>query len=61
MTADKIQRGALLVLEGCDRVGKSTQAKRLVAALKNLGIPAEFRGFPGWFVIFITYVSLINF
>lgn len=42
-----MQRGALLVLEGCDRVGKSTQAKQLVAALNKLGIKAESRGFPG--------------
>ncbi|XP_044014136.1 thymidylate kinase [Aphidius gifuensis] len=41
-----MQRGALLVLEGCDRVGKSTQAKQLVAALNKLGIKAESRSFP---------------
>ncbi|KAI4483323.1 hypothetical protein M0804_008378 [Polistes exclamans] len=39
-------RGALLVLEGCDKVGKSTQAKLLVEALNNLGIPAIGRSFP---------------
>ncbi|KAH0564584.1 thymidylate kinase [Cotesia glomerata] len=41
-----MERGALLVLEGCDRVGKSTQVKRLVKVLNNSGIKAEARGFP---------------
>lgn len=40
-------RGALIVLEGCDRAGKSTQAKLLVNALKQRGIPVEQRAFPG--------------
>ncbi|XP_015113899.1 thymidylate kinase [Diachasma alloeum] len=39
-------RGALLVLEGCDRAGKSTQVKKLVQALNDMGIPAEERRFP---------------
>ncbi|XP_057326503.1 thymidylate kinase [Microplitis mediator] len=41
-----MERGAFLVLEGCDRVGKSTQVKRLVKALNDRGIKAESRGFP---------------
>lgn len=40
-------RGALVVLEGCDRAGKSTQAKLLVHALKQRDIPVEQRAFPG--------------
>ncbi|XP_012269730.2 thymidylate kinase [Athalia rosae] len=40
------KRGALLVLEGCDRAGKSTQVKKLVDALNLLGISAEARRFP---------------
>ncbi|XP_003490864.1 thymidylate kinase [Bombus impatiens] len=39
-------RGALVVLEGCDRAGKSTQAKLLVHALKQRDIPVEQRAFP---------------
>lgn len=41
------ERGALLVLEGCDRAGKSTQVKMLLQALKDLQIPAEVMSFPG--------------
>ncbi|KAG6801926.1 thymidylate kinase isoform X1 [Apis mellifera caucasica] len=41
-----IRRGALIVLEGCDRAGKSTQAKMLITALNNLNIPVELHSFP---------------
>ncbi|XP_011312590.1 thymidylate kinase [Fopius arisanus] len=41
-----MSRGALLVLEGCDRAGKSTQVKKLVQALNDLGITTEERKFP---------------
>lgn len=51
-----MERGAFLVLEGCDRVGKSTQVKRLVKALNDRGIKAESRGFPGLFFFFL-YLS----
>ncbi|XP_072263919.1 thymidylate kinase [Pyxicephalus adspersus] len=40
------RRGALIVLEGADRAGKSTQAKRLVEALKERGYKAEGMRFP---------------
>lgn len=39
-------RGALIVLEGVDRVGKSTQCSLLVDALKARGTPAELVRFP---------------
>ena len=39
-------RGALIVLEGCDRVGKSTQCRLLVEALKRMGIGAQLMSFP---------------
>ena len=39
-------RGALIVFEGCDRAGKSTQLKLLVDALKQRNIPVEQRAFP---------------
>lgn len=40
------RRGALIVLEGADRAGKSTQARRLVEALKEQGYQAEGMRFP---------------
>lgn len=40
------RRGALIVLEGVDRAGKSTQGRRLVEALLEGGHPAELLRFP---------------
>lgn len=40
-------RGAMIVFEGGDRCGKTTQCKRIVSFLKDQGIPAEFISFPG--------------
>uniref|UniRef100_A0A1B6LJ93 dTMP kinase n=1 Tax=Graphocephala atropunctata TaxID=36148 RepID=A0A1B6LJ93_9HEMI len=39
-------RGALIVIEGCDRSGKTTQCKKIVASLKSTSIPAEYMNFP---------------
>ncbi|XP_031621759.1 thymidylate kinase-like [Contarinia nasturtii] len=39
-------RGALIVLEGCDRSGKTTQCKQLVKALVANGRPAKYINFP---------------
>lgn len=39
-------RGALIVLEGCDRSGKTTQSTKLVEALNNMKIPAKKISFP---------------
>ncbi|XP_042234814.1 thymidylate kinase-like isoform X2 [Homarus americanus] len=39
-------RGALIVMEGCDRTGKTTQAKMLVKSLNKLGKPTIFMRFP---------------
>lgn len=39
-------RGALIVLEGCDRAGKSTQCRKLVEQLVEKGIKAELMRFP---------------
>ncbi|XP_028299248.1 thymidylate kinase isoform X2 [Gouania willdenowi] len=39
-------RGALIVLEGVDKAGKTTQCKKLVAALQHSGRPAEVMRFP---------------
>ncbi|XP_028259468.1 thymidylate kinase [Parambassis ranga] len=40
------KRGALIVLEGVDKAGKTTQCKRLVQALQQSGRPAEVMRFP---------------
>ncbi|XP_077987993.1 thymidylate kinase-like [Glandiceps talaboti] len=42
----KASRGALVVLEGCDRSGKSTQCQKLVEALRESGGKAELVRFP---------------
>lgn len=42
-----ICRGALIVLEGCDRAGKTTQCNRLVAALRDVGHDVKQLHFPG--------------
>lgn len=39
-------RGALIVLEGCDRSGKTTQCSKLVETLNNMNIPAKKISFP---------------
>nr|XP_023678059.1 thymidylate kinase [Paramormyrops kingsleyae] len=40
------RRGALIILEGVDRAGKTTQCKKLVQALQKNGRPAEMMRFP---------------
>lgn len=44
--SQKISRGALIILEGCDCCGKTTQGKKLVEALNAEGIKAKFLAFP---------------
>lgn len=49
-TAESIQhrpRGALIVLEGLDRSGKSSQAARLAETLRHLGNNVMALRFPG--------------
>ncbi|GBP77255.1 Thymidylate kinase [Eumeta japonica] len=41
-----VKRGALIVFEGVDRSGKSTQAKALVEGLKKKNIKAQYINFP---------------
>lgn len=43
---NKASRGALVVLEGLDRSGKSSQCSRLVSFLEGQGISAELWRFP---------------
>nr|CAD7198316.1 unnamed protein product [Timema douglasi] len=50
-------RGALIVFEGCDRAGKTTQCKKLVDALVQKGFPAKYMNFPA----VIHFCRLINF
>ncbi|KAK5869287.1 hypothetical protein PBY51_024018 [Eleginops maclovinus] len=40
------KRGALIVLEGVDKAGKTTQCKKLVQLLQQSGRPAEMMRFP---------------
>lgn len=44
-------RGKLIVFEGLDRAGKSTQVEMLVSALEKEGIKVRHRRFPGMLVI----------
>jgi len=41
-----VKRGALIVFEGCDRSGKTTQVKRLVETLNKTGYSTEMMRFP---------------
>lgn len=41
-----MKRGALIVIEGVDRTGKSTQARTLVENLKKKNVQAEYTNFP---------------
>ncbi|CAD5111187.1 DgyrCDS521 [Dimorphilus gyrociliatus] len=41
-----IRRGALIVLEGCDKCGKTTQAKLLEESLIKHGLSVQFLRFP---------------
>lgn len=43
---NKDYRGALIVLEGLDRSGKSSQCSRLVSYLEGQGLPSELWRFP---------------
>lgn len=40
-------RGKLIVFEGLDRAGKSTQCEKLVADLQNDGVKVRHMRFPG--------------
>ncbi|CAO1309894.1 unnamed protein product [Diamesa hyperborea] len=42
----QLVRGALIVLEGCDRAGKTTQCKMLVERLTKLNLNVKFMNFP---------------
>ncbi|XP_075244001.1 thymidylate kinase-like [Convolutriloba macropyga] len=44
--SQNVQRGALIVFEGLDRVGKSTQAQKLLRRIEESGKKAELMKFP---------------
>ena len=46
-TSYVMSRGALIVFEGCDRVGKSTQCRKLIEALTVAGKQCQLMHFPG--------------
>jgi dTMP kinase len=46
MTSDKLMRGAVIVIEGADRVGKSTRAAKLVESLCKSGERVQLLKFP---------------
>lgn len=45
------QRGALIVVEGLDRAGKSCQCEVLLKSLLDFGRPADYIRFPGIYVL----------
>lgn len=47
MAQQQQQRGLLIVVEGCDRAGKSTQCDNLVVQLQQNGMDTELVKFPG--------------
>lgn len=44
---EKMSRGKLIVFEGLDRAGKTTQCQMLVEALQKDGQNVKFMRFPG--------------
>jgi len=46
MSVAATKRGALIVFEGVDRCGKSTQTQRLLERLRSQAVPAELVRFP---------------
>ncbi len=59
MATDTRRRGALVVVEGLDRAGKSSQCMLLRDKLKGTGIPVRYVKFPGEFAS--TYAILLFF
>jgi hypothetical protein len=55
------KRGALIVFEGVDRCGKSTQTKMLVDALNQAGKPTEYMRFPGMIVLKTILFCIFHF
>lgn len=47
MYNEQIKRGALIVLEGLDRSGKTTQSSKLLEYFQKKGQKARIQRFPG--------------
>lgn len=47
ISSEMARRGALILFEGVDRCGKTTQAKKLAEALNDAGQATLFMRFPG--------------
>ena len=45
-----LKRGALIVFEGCDRSGKTTQCQQVLQWFQQQGKPARFIRFPGSYI-----------
>lgn len=54
--SNKQKRGALIVLEGLDRSGKTTQSAKLLKYLEGNGYKARIQRFPGNFV-FLNFIE----
>ena len=52
------KRGALIVLEGVDKAGKTTQCQKLLQTLQQSGQPVEMMRFPGKAVITVSGSTL---
>lgn len=55
-----LRRGALVILEGCDRSGKTTQAGMLVDALNAKNVPAKLLKFPSASLSLYTYFTYLH-
>mgnify|MGYP003419449021 CR=1 FL=1 len=56
-------RGAFIVFEGCDKVGKSTQCQQLMTAMIGDGVKVELLKFPGLNFLCIgvlPYLSIVH-
>jgi dTMP kinase len=52
-----VARGALVVLEGLDRSGKTTQVKLLEQRFVELGRKVKVMRFPGMLATYLSYIA----
>ena len=55
-----IKRGALIVFEGCDRSGKSTQCKKILDALSHDSVYVAADRFPGEHLVICCMSALVS-
>lgn len=58
--AQSTRRGALIVVEGLDRAGKSSQCEMLRDSLSQQGSPVKYIRFPGIWTRFYRHVYWSN-